>query len=172
MVANTGVATTNGVWSDSIYLQPAGGGADILLGQLSSPINLAPDTDYSRTDTFALPNGISGQYAIEVVTNSNDAIPELNNANDSLVSSAFPIYLTPYADLQVSSVIAPPSAVAGQTATFQWTVVNAGTGATDAPQWIDDLYLSTSATSLTGAILVGSAMNPAYLCPGIRTTNR
>ncbi|HEY4313325.1 MAG TPA: CARDB domain-containing protein [Pirellulales bacterium] len=165
-VANIGTSPTTGSWTDSVYLEVAGSTTDTFLGQLRRPENLSPGANYTRTNTYTLPNGISGQYAIKVVTNSNNGTAEVNAANDILASSAFPLYLSPYADLQVSSVTAPPTATAGQTATFSWTVVNAGTGATDVPQWTDNLYLSTSPTSLTGAILIGSASNPDYLASG------
>ena len=66
----------------------------------------------------------------------------------------------------MTSVTAPPTATAGQQATFSWAVTNAGTGATDAKSWTDSVYLSTDQTLSSDDLLIGSAPNPSYLAPG------
>jgi RHS repeat-associated protein len=164
-VTNSGQGATDGTWNDEVYLVPAGGGTATALGGLTSPVNLAPRASYTRTDDFTLPDGISGQYAVEVVADSDGGVFESTPSNGSVTSQPFSVILSAYPDLQVQSVTVPPTAVAGDPATFAWTVVNNGTGGTDVAQWTDDLYLSTT-PSLSGAALVGSATNPSYLAPG------
>ena len=74
--------------------------------------------------------------------------------------------MTPYADLQVASVTVPATAIAGEQATFSWTITNAGNGATDAAAWTDSLYLSTDKNLDGSDVHVGSAQNPSYLAAG------
>ena len=166
-VANQGSAVTQGTWTDNVYLSPDGTtNSEVLLGHLDSPENLAPGQSYQRSQDFTLPDGISGNYWIIVTANANNSIFESNANNNTSISQPFPVHLTPYADLQVASVTAPPTATAGQQATFSWTVTNAGTGATDASAWTDSVYLSTDQTFSSDDLLIGSAQNPSYLAPG------
>ena len=166
-VTNNGTGPTQGNWTDNVYLSSDDQiGSDIYLGSLARPNDLAVGESYLRRQTFALPGGISGNYWIVVVANADNGVYEPVTSNNASISTPFPVYLSPYADLQVASVAVPPTATAGQEATFSWVVTNAGTGATDASSWVDDLYLSTSRTLDAGAILVGSAQNPMYLAAG------
>ena len=166
-VTNQGDAPALGTWTDDVYLSSDGTtSTEVPLGQINSPENLAPGQSYQRIQDYTLPQGISGNYWIIVTTNAGDTLFESNFQNDTTISQSFPVQLTPYADLQVSSVTVPSTATAGQPATFSWTVDNAGTGATDVPSWLDSLYVSTKPCSDSTAILLGTAENPSYLTPG------
>src|SRR5262249_23678195 len=101
------------------------------------------------------------------IANSNNAAFELNTGNNSSTSTAFPVHLTPYADLQVASVTVPPQVTAGQPVTISWIVTDAGPGATNAAGWDATGYLSSTPTlNLSTAIALGSVQNPSYLGPG------
>jgi subtilase family serine protease len=169
-VTNQGTAATTGNWVDRVYLDNlAPNGADIYLGQLSSPINLLPGQSYDRRQTFTLPEGVSGNYRLVVVTDTGNSVfenPTNNESNNSTFSPEFPIRLTPYADLQVESIDIPPAAFSGQQATFSWVVTNEGTGATDASGWFDKIYLSSDQTLDGSDILLGTVENPSYLTEG------
>ena len=167
-VLNQGLGTTTAQWTDSIYVaNTATPTALTLLGTVDSPINLATNQSYTRTHGFTLPAGISGNYQIVVVADSNNAASEINTSNNSLTSAAFPVTLSPYADLRVSSITAPTTATAGQPITISWDVTNAGTGATDATSWNDSVYISPTPTlNLQTATLLGSVQNQSYLNPG------
>jgi RHS repeat-associated protein len=163
-VLNNSTVATQGTWVDRVYLSDDSQfGNDIYLGELASPINLDGGKSYQRSNIFNLPNGISGNYQIIAVTDAKGTIPEADESDNTTLSSVFPIHLSPYADLQVTSVNVPTTAKAGQQATFNWTVTNAGTGATDAPTWYDRLYLSSDTTLSSGDIYLGQAVNPSYL---------
>ncbi|MFM6436862.1 MAG: Calx-beta domain-containing protein, partial [Microcystis panniformis] len=163
-VLNNSTVATQGTWVDRVYLSDDSQfGNDIYLGELASPINLDGGKSYQRSHIFNLPNGISGNYQIITVTDAKGTIPEADESDNTTLSSVFPIHLSPYADLQVTSVNVPTTAKAGQQATFNWTVTNAGTGATDTPTWYDRLYLSKDTTLSSGDIYLGQAVNPSYL---------
>jgi RHS repeat-associated protein len=168
-IANNGSLSTQANWTDKVYLvntDPAK--PDIFLGELTSPVNLAVGESYTRSQTYTVPNGISGSYQVEVRTDGANTIFETTagEANNNSRSSIFPIILTPYADLQVGTVSTPPTATAGQQATFFWTVTNSDIGATDAGAWTDNLFLSADSTLDSSDLLLGSVQNPSYLAPG------
>ena len=86
-----------------------GGGSDLFFGRLSSPATLAPGQSYSRTFRANLPQDLSGQYRLKVISDENSSQLEFNIANNTAFSNAFTVTLAPYADLQVTSVSAPDS---------------------------------------------------------------
>ena len=162
-VTNTGSGEALGSWLDKVYLSADDQvGGDIYLGQLANPVTLAAGQSYTRSGAFTLPEGISGDYRIIVVTDANAQLYEQDESNNAAIGAAFPVYLTPYADLQVTAVAVPPTATAGQQATFSWTVTNAGNGATNAAAWVDKVYLSADRI-LGGDTLIGTVANPSYL---------
>ena len=166
-VTNSGTATTSGTWQDNIYLSPVNGGPDVLFGQLTRPQQLAPGQSYSRTFRADLPQGLSGAYRLKVIADVGNSLVEYVKTNNTGVSNNFNITLAPYSDLQVATVTAPPSVIAGQVLTVSWTVANRGQGATDAPLWYDDVYISQSANGIDGtAIKLGSVRNASYLGAG------
>ena len=77
-------------------------------------------------------------------------------------------------DLIVTSLTAPSSIQQGSTATYTWTVKNQGTAAANAVVppagppyvWGDQLWLSTSATSIAGASGAGGVIAVRSLAPG------
>lgn len=170
-VSNIGQAATQSAWTDTIYLisddDPSA--SPVLLGSLNRPINLdagSGNTSYTRTQSYILPNGISGNYHIRVVADVNNTLYELTSANNITNSASFEIHLTPYADLQVSSITVPPTGRAGDVVTIAWTVTNDGNGATDAAGWYDAVYISTKSTFDNTARQLGTVSNPAYLAAG------
>ena len=165
-VTNQGQAATAGAWQDAVYLENVTTGTETPLGKLESPVNLSPGQSYDRAADFTLPVDISGNYEIVVSTNVDNGIYEPNTSNDTTTSAPFQISLTPEPELQVTSVTAPQQATIGQPVTISWVVSNAGTGATSVPSWVDSVYLSSSPTFNSSAILVGTVGNPSYLAPG------
>jgi hypothetical protein len=161
-VLNNGTAATIGTWRDRIYLSHDNN-PDIFLGELTSPITLEIGENYQRSHVFQLPDGIEGNYQIKVVTDADNILVEESETDNSKLTPVFPLHLSPYADLQVSSVIVPTTAKAGQQTTLNWTVINTGTGATNALAWYDYLYLSTNTTLDNNDIYLGQAQNPTYL---------
>jgi autotransporter-associated beta strand protein len=169
-VTNNGTGPTASTWIDKVYLsddnQP---GNDVLLGELTRPNDLAVGQSYVRRQTFTLPDGISGNRWIVVVTDADNTLYEgggPGESNNTRVSAAFLVHRTPYADLQVASVTVPSSATAGDQAAFSWTVTNTGDGATDASAWTDCVYLSTDRVFDGSDLFLGTVQNPSYLAAG------
>ncbi|TMB75493.1 MAG: CSLREA domain-containing protein, partial [Chloroflexi bacterium] len=86
--------------------------------------------------------------------------------NDSFLSAS------DTSDLIVTSFTAPRVVARGGSATFTYTIQNQGTTtATSAPLWADQVYLSLSPTSVTGAAGGGGFSALRSLGPGEQYTN-
>ncbi|PSF25857.1 hypothetical protein C7H19_25215, partial [Aphanothece hegewaldii CCALA 016] len=75
--------------------------------------------------------------------------------NNSRVSEAIQISLTPPPDLKVTDLIAPSAIEAGQKIDFSWTITNDGTGKA-VGAWVDEIYLQAVSTLLQPLIWLGS----------------
>src|SRR5205085_5122178 len=98
-----------------------------------------------RSSVLALPQGLRGTGRIEVTVtaDSTNAVPETDETNNSGVVT-FTSAATPYADLTVTDLQAPATGRGGESATFRWTVTNAGS-ADAQPSWSDRVVLSFNA---------------------------
>ncbi len=75
-------------------------------------------------------------------------------------------------DLTTTDVHGPGEAFSGQPIELTWTVENVGANATNAPRWIDAIYLSDqSRFDPDEATLLSSEKNLSYLNPNERYTN-
>lgn len=95
----------------------------------------------------------------------------------AMVAAQMPTYLlgsSPVAaavdlpDLIVTSFTAPATIQSGQTVTYSWTIKNVGTATAVAGTtfWADQVWLSSSATSITGAQGAGGIVAVQSLAPG------
>jgi hypothetical protein len=76
------------------------------------------------------------------------------------------------ADLEVPQVQAPDFAYSGQTMQVAWTVADSGLGATNVPQWYDDVYLSPTPGFDPGtATYLKRVQNLTSLSPGEAYSN-
>jgi parallel beta-helix repeat protein len=152
-ITNNGTGATNTSWTDAIYLSNDAvfDGTDTYLGGIASFSALNPNGDsYTNTATFTLPQGISGNYRIFVITDRYNNLIESDNNNNTAVSSPIAISLTPPPDLQVTNILIPNNAFSGTNVNIQYTVTNEGTGTTLENYWRDRIYLSTDSTLNTG----------------------
>lgn len=140
-------ATVGGTWTCKVYASMdnvLGGNDDRLLATFVRTGNLAAgDFYYARDKLVNIPIDLSGVIYLYVRTDADNQVYEgsLENNNDS---ELVPVTIVQnLADLQVSS-IAPISGPirAGDWITVEWTVVNLGTGPTNALSWRDRIYLS------------------------------
>ncbi len=164
-VRNQGTAAATGTWSDRIELSAdATAGGDILLGNFPFTGSIAVGQSITRTQTVSTAVNLSGPHYLVATTNANRQIFDLNAANNTALStSPISVLLSPYPNLHITSVTAPPTAFSSQQTVIQWTVHNRGNGATSAPAWHDDVYLSSD-TVLDGFdTYLGQAANPSYL---------
>ncbi len=149
-VANNGAtATPNAVWTDRVYLSSdatLNTATDLLLATQVRYGALDIGEEYQATVTGTLPQVLSGLFRVFVVTDASDVVFELDNANNTrLVSTAVQVDFRP-PDLVVTSLTAPPAAVAGGSIAVGWAVSNVGSGDTAATSWTDRVVLSADAT--------------------------
>ncbi len=149
-VTNPGAAEANSQngWWDSVYLSRdpyLDKQRDIALGSvLRQGVLAAGGGTYTGRLDARLPVGITGPYYVLVMTDSNDRVFEREFENNNVTASAatVQINLTPPADLVVSQITIPESAIYGEPVTWEFEVTNQGVS--DAVgQWYDTIYLSS-----------------------------
>jgi RHS repeat-associated protein len=174
-LTNQGNVTASGSWVDYIYLSDdAKIGNDKFLGAFTFDGAIAPGASVNRTQSITLPLILSGNQRIIVSTDASNQIPErlgTETNNTTIDDIPIAVSLKPLPNLQVSSVVAPPTAFSSQSTAIQWTVTNAGNAATSSPYWNDEVYLSLDNTFDNTDIYLGQATNPSYLNAGDSYTN-
>jgi len=151
----TGDGTPNQIvssWIDRIVVSPDlifGNGDDRLVAELPHDGLLSVAASYDGSWTGALPAGLSGSYNVFVFTDYGNAVYEYTNTLSNLAASDAPIAVATgvFADLTVSTVTAPASAVIGEQVTVSWTVTNTNNAwaITPTSQWYDHVLLSRDA---------------------------
>ena len=171
-VSNNGAGPSFGYgWSDRIYLSPSDIFTTTNATALATVVHygkLQPGTSYTRTLDVKLPDGISGTYFLHAWTDFANQVFELDaDNNNTATSAAVNISLTLPPDLQPEPPTLPGtgSVTPGSVIQVDWRVSNLGSGATQ-NTWRDGVYLSTSPTWDSTAILLKSATMNTLLAPG------
>ena len=157
-------------WSDKIYLSSYNvyhADSVTLLGTLSKSGNVNAWTATASSKTVTLPDGISGTHYIYIRTDGNGQIKE-NAENNNLRKSDTSIYikLSPWPDLEVTSISLPDSGTAGGTALLNFTVKNTGTSDANGSSWKDYVYLSKdSVFNLSTATYLKNVIHATSLAP-------
>jgi subtilase family serine protease len=148
----------NNTWNDRIYLSTNNTfeGTDLLLGSVTSNQLLGKGGEYTKQISATLPVGISGSYYLIFVTDAdNNVFEKLENNNVSI--NAINITLAPWADLQVSNIIAPAIDTVGTSINIQYNLMNNGLGNITNKSWTDKIYLSpTNNLNETNITFIGS----------------
>ncbi|MBD2700493.1 hypothetical protein IC229_07595 [Spirosoma sp. BT702] len=156
-VKNDGLASIyNASWSDQLYLSTNNTfepGTDIQLTNVSSNQLLAAGGEYSRQATATLPVGISGNYYVLLVTDNTNGVFEKNETNN-LQAAPLAITLAPWADLQVTSIVAPAVDTVGTSLSVRYVAANSGAGAIVNKSWQDYIYLSPTPTINPATLLL------------------
>lgn len=156
-VRNFGTNPTLGTrWSDYVILSRDSilDASDYVLGYRTRTEALNGGESYTVTGSFFVPNGLTGDYNIFVVTDRSNYIIESDNNNNASQPFAVNLELTPPADLNVTNVSPPATVSPGQSATFGWTVQNSGPNAV-LGRWRDTVYLSRDSFWDASDVLVG-----------------
>ena len=144
-VANFGASPTpNWYWVDSFYLSADSvlDENDLLLGDRNHYGSLDLSQSYDDTFTFTLPNGLSGDYNVFVVTDRPDTVFEIDNENNRLMADQTITIESRPADLVIQAAATPAAGEAGGQIRVEWTVANAGTGDSAVSSWRDDIFAS------------------------------
>lgn len=97
---------------------------------------------YNKSINVDLPENIFGEYYFYVISNYAGLF-EGTYSNNILRSDPINIVLRPPADLTVTSLNVPESAIASQDISITWTVENIGNNPPLTDQWKDKVYIST-----------------------------
>ncbi len=168
-VVNRGIGITDaGSWSDNVWLSsnPDGTGTRWNLGSGSHNGQLAPAGRYTRSMQVTLPEGISGNYYLNVSTGGPFEFIYTDNNQASSVS--VPVALSPSPDLLVEAINAPATSKEGALVDLSWTVINQGE-ARAAGQWTDTVVL-VPASGTGSAVVLGTFTYDRGLDSGIRYT--
>ncbi|MEA3445820.1 MAG: CARDB domain-containing protein, partial [Bacteroidota bacterium] len=154
-------STMSQQWYDRAYLSTDTTleiNVDLNLGYVSNLSFLDVNQSYIQSESFTLPDGISGNYYIFIVTDySSHLLEEDEGNNTGRNTSPLLVTLTPPPDLQVSSIITPNNTFSGLPINVTWTVKNFGSGATTTSYWHDMVYLTTDEVFDAGnASMLGS----------------
>ncbi|MGB2821955.1 MAG: CARDB domain-containing protein, partial [Phycisphaerae bacterium] len=129
---------------------------DPVLGSFQHSGNLAPEGgQYSRTESFLLPEGISGSFYIFVETDAANAEPEGPGEQNNRNYAPVDVQLQSSPDLRVTQVDFD-GGVAGEEVLVTWEVINGGTQQLSG-SWMDYVYLSADdVLDPAGDVRVGS----------------
>jgi hypothetical protein len=140
-------------WSDRVYLSRLSSfnpDSVIPIGGYEKTGGLPPDSSYTILSTPTIPNGLSGTYYLYVKTDwDNQVFEYIYEGNNVCRSDAgILVNLSPWPDLQISSIRLPVELTAGEKLTIKWDILNAGLGSTASSKWVDNIYLSDTSAWL------------------------
>jgi subtilase family serine protease len=173
-VTNQGTATATGTWTDQVYLSADSAlGGDQLFGTFDFTGTIRAGESITRKQVITLPVDITGDRWVVVQTDANNRLFEhaQETNNSTIDDQVLATRLSPFPNLQVAEVIAPPTAFSGQETVIEWTVTNTGTGATSASVWYDSVWLSADGIQDSFDIFLGKVENASYLNVGDSYTN-
>jgi RHS repeat-associated protein len=147
-VHNNGATTSSG-WRQAFYLSRDGvldRASDIFLGYSVSQPVLAGGADASYSNSFRIPDGISGKYYVFGVVDSNDTVYERGGEGNNTAQDITAVQITQQTpvDLVAGVITVPANGIPGAMASIDYTVTNQS-GLTVTGQWRDSLYLSKDA---------------------------
>ncbi|HEX8961620.1 MAG TPA: CARDB domain-containing protein, partial [Rhodocyclaceae bacterium] len=166
-VINDGIGITNSAeWTDTVWLSRNPDGKDVVkqLGSFDHIGQLAVGDGYTRSADVLLPDGIEGDYYVNVRTGG--PFEFIFTDNDTNRTVAVPVTLSKSPDLAVESVTLPASAQEGSVIDVSWTVVNQGEAAASGV-WVDSVWL-VPASGVGSPVSLGSFSYDRGLESGIR----
>ncbi len=164
-IRNNGPEDTETGWQDRLYLQSVSNPNEIhQMGRFDVANPLEAGKTLTRTELVTLPR-ITGVYRFVVETDVRGQVVETDEANNTTSSSNLLINLRPRPDLRVTDLDSPESITAGTIIDVAFTVSNLGTADTPSggSRWHDRVWLSSSASNLSGAILLSEIQNQSAL---------
>jgi hypothetical protein len=144
--SNSGTASAAASWRDSLFVSMAASwnrSSAIPVGATLNSSALDVGNSKANTGRMRVPATMSGSYYVYVkVDGANEIYEHTDEGNNIVRSGPVNIVPPPSPDLSVVSLSAPSLASAGNSITIGWTVRNEGPGSTQAPGWLDLVFLS------------------------------
>ncbi|NLD49087.1 MAG: hypothetical protein GX660_18160, partial [Clostridiaceae bacterium] len=169
-VKNQGDGATEGTWRDKIYISKAPNfdeGNARLIGSKTYNLRLAAGEEYSEKMDVSIIDAVYGNHYIFVEADANNSVYEhAGEANNVSEAAEINLVLRPYADLEVVSVSAADSTVAGSSIDVSWRVENKGFASTVEGSWTDCIYVSTSPYLDGSAVAVATVYHSGNLVKG------
>lgn len=166
-VANSGTSATVGAnWTDYVILSRDSvlDATDRFLGYKAHDGALGANASYDATLSVQIPNGLTGEYKIFVITDRNNQIAENSETNNASAAFTVNLQLPPPVELNITNVAAPANISLGEPTNFTWTVQNASQN-TVVGAWQDSVYLSRDAVWDSGDALVGQQQHSQTVAP-------
>ena len=154
-------------WYDAVYISTSSvlDNNATRLGFKEHTGPLGSSEIYNDTLSVEVPLTISGSYFIIVQTDNRKDIYEHGSENNNIKTSQITVTLPPPADLIVSDITIPDSAIAGEQFTLSWTIRNQGVN--PAVGYISEsVYLSSDTTWNYDDPLVGIVSREIDMAPG------
>lgn len=144
-VKNYGTGPTREkVWRDYVFLSSSADRSlsdGILLDRISHSGILKNDSSYTCKLTALLPQGISGNYYVHIITDYEDVVYEFAyEENNWRVSDSISVMLLPPPDLTVEEVLLPLVLNIGETYDINCIIENSGFESTTEDIWQDSIY--------------------------------
>ena len=174
-LTNQGTGAAGGSWHDWVYLSTDAvwdnnnwPGNDQFFADFGFEGEIAAGGSVTRTQAITLPRDMSGDRWVIIRTDASGDIYEHTSENNNVLVDDQPMHvaLSPFPNLQVTSVTPPTLAFSGQETVIEWVVTNNGTASTSSPHWYDQVYLSFDDTLDDSDILLGRVDNQSYLGVG------
>jgi len=171
VIKNQGAGSSaNNTWNDRVYLSfdnELQTGVDHFVGTFSNLSALEPGESYTRSINTTLPQGISGNYFVLILTGDGITYPEAIASNNlGMNTTPMLISLSPTPDLQVTQIVMPDNAFSGQQLSLSWSVENQGDAPTAQSIWRDRIFFSADTFFTASATILGTFVHSGILAEG------
>lgn len=133
-------------WHDGMYLSGdslLNRNQAVLLKRVRHSASLAAKASYTQTEQVQLPNGISGEFFLYVITDLENRVADSDPANN-FRRMEHPLFIqaTELPDLAAIALAGPSESQSGQPVIVRWSGQNTGTGSILRQAWQDAIFLS------------------------------
>lgn len=169
---NHGTGKVIGSWTDKIYVSDLAtfdvAAAKLISTRIFHNEIILPNDSVQREFTANLPNGISGQYYLFVVSDFFNTIfePSHEDNNISRSNDPFTVQLSPWPDLIVTNItVSNDTVTPGFPFNITYTIKNTGVAPVTGLSWKDNLYLSRNPLNFDNITLTLSYKDSLNLLP-------
>jgi parallel beta-helix repeat protein len=148
-------------WKDKIYISQSSVfnmASAVLVDSLEHNAAFAIHDSVVMQKNVRLPEGISGTHYVHVFTDNENTVYEGSAEANNITSRALTVTLSPWADLQVVSIVHPDTVEAGLRLPATVVITNRGEAATPVTAWNDKVLISLDSVLNSNAVVVGEVL--------------